>query len=84
MKDIYQFIDECVLKARQAKEKTMFHETVTKKFEIVFDFETFRDYYYETSPMVAQRMAVSNGVSYAQTQIWIARLKHDVNHLAFN
>lgn len=71
MKDIYQQIDEACITARIKKTMQM-------------DFETFREYYYSTSPTMAQRLAVSNGVSYAQTQIWIARLDKSVDHLAFN
>lgn len=71
MKDVYHLIDDCIIAAHL--EKT-----------IHMDFETFREYYYSTSPTMAQRLAVTNGVSYAQTQIWLARLDKGVDHLAFN
>jgi hypothetical protein len=33
-------------------------------------FYTFKTYWFEVSPRVAQQLAQYNGVSHAQTQLW--------------
>jgi hypothetical protein len=44
----------------------------------------FTDWYYDVGKKAAMRMAVCNGVSYTQVQMWVARLEQGVHHLVFD
>jgi hypothetical protein len=33
-------------------------------------FTTFKTYWFEVSPRVAQQLAIANGVTHAQAQLW--------------
>jgi hypothetical protein len=44
----------------------------------------FRSWYIEVGQKAAMRLAVCNGVSYSEVQIWVAKLENGIHHLVFN
>lgn len=44
----------------------------------------FTSWYYEVGARAAMKMAICNGVSLAQTQIWRIRIESSLQHLILN